>query len=342
MGRAGLSRLTAVLAALALAGCGHELVPVRDPAVPDHAPADAVPTSNSPVPTAGLAAAVPPQQGVPAPDTCDQAGGKTVLEQALPQGAVLVLGPPSVWGVAGLRVFALGEQVAPNGLEYPQLFTLDLNFNLWLWRPDGVYLFSDTRFWGQRATPGVTNPSQGILDFSKREFDFDGGVAWNYHGALEARAFAYSFNNLNRGTSTFQPKGYTDGIGLENRLYVGPAYADLGTSQFDVTRATFVSAGFYPSKDMVDGNGVRFKPGPFGHVYLTWDLLGPRCYLYADVEAIGTRSLKAEMLQGDVGVAVRPFSRVPRLEFRVGTADDYYLPPHEAETSLYGEVRLVY
>jgi hypothetical protein len=62
----------------------------------------------------------------------------------------------------------------------------------------GLYLFSDGRFWGQKASPGVTNASQGVFDFSKRELDPDGGLAWNYLGPWQARAFAYSFNNLNR------------------------------------------------------------------------------------------------------------------------------------------------
>src|SRR5262249_53454564 len=153
---------------------------------------------------------------------------------------------------------------------------------------------ADSSFWGQRATPGVTNPSQGAFDFSKREFDFDGGLAWNYYGALEARAFAYSYNNLNRGMSPVAPKGYADGVGLENRSYLGPAYPNLGTTAYDVTRANFVSAGFYPTKDMVDGNGGYFKTGPFVRAYLTLDVLGPRLYLYTDLQGLGRKSFTPE------------------------------------------------
>jgi hypothetical protein len=244
--------------------------------------------------------------------------------------------------VAGLRGFAFTHQVAPNGLEYSPLFALDLNFNLWLYRPAGVYLFTDSSFWGQRPAPGQTNPAQGPFDFSKREFDFDVGAAWNYYGFLEGRAFAYSDNNLNRGYWPDRPKGYTDGIGLENRLYLSTDYAFLGTPAFDVARATFVSAGYYPSKDMMDLNGVLFKPGPFARAYLTWDLLGERCYLYADLTGTGTRSFAMKLARADAGLAVRPVPGAPRLEFRLGTADTWDLSAHEVETGLYGEVRLIF
>src|SRR5262249_29422375 len=163
--------------------------------------------------------------------------------------------------------------VAPNGLEFKPLFALDVNLNLWLWREQRVYLFSDTRFWGQKPAPGITNASQGAFDFSKREFDFDLGVAWNYYGTLEARTFAYSFNNLNRGTSEARPSGFNDGVGLENRWYVGGTYADLGQPGFDVARASFLSLGYYPTKDMTDLDGTLFKPGPFARAYLVGELL---------------------------------------------------------------------
>jgi hypothetical protein len=130
-----------------------------------------------------------------------------------------------------------------------------------LWREQHLYLFGDTRFWGQKAAPGITNSRQGSFDFSKREFDLDLGLAWNYHGTLEARAFAYSFNNLNRGLSTAQPSGFNDGVGLEQRWYVGGTYSKLGLEGFDVARATFLSVGYYPAKDMVDADGTLLNQG---------------------------------------------------------------------------------
>jgi hypothetical protein len=228
------------------------------------------------------------------------------------------VGPP-VWGIVGARGYPYGDAVASNGQEFHPLFSLDFSFNLWLWRAERLYLFADTRFWGQKPGAGVTNPSQGAFDFSKREFDFDGGLAWNFAGNWEARAFAYSFNNLNRGISQVSPTGFNDGVGLEQRYYLGPAYALLGTPAFDQARATFVSAGYYPTKTMEDPAGFRFKPGPFARAYLTWDLRGERLYLYTDDQLIGDRSFGPKLLLLDAGLAARPFGSLPRLEFRVGT-----------------------
>ena len=69
-----------------------------------------------------------------------------------------VADPPTVhdapvWGVAGFRAYAMGEQVAPNGLEFHPLFNLDLDFNFWVWRSERVYIFADDVFWAQRARP---------------------------------------------------------------------------------------------------------------------------------------------------------------------------------------------
>lgn len=251
-------------------------------------------------------------------------------------------GAPAVWGIVGGRGYFLGDHVASNGEEFKQIFSLDLDLNVWLWQREGLYLFTDARFWAQKAAPGITNPSQGAFDFSKREFDFNLGAAWNYSGNWEARVFGYSYNNLNRGTSQVAPSGFNDGVGLENRYYLGPAYATLGTPDFDQARASFVSLGYYPTKSMVDGEGVQFKPGPFARAYLTCGLYGDVVYLYADAQLIAKRSFLPKLLSVDAGVAVRPFPRVPRLEFRLGTEDLFDLQNHEEETGLYGGLRYVY
>jgi hypothetical protein len=249
---------------------------------------------------------------------------------------------PAVWGIAGVRGYPYGEHMAPNGIEYHQLFALDLDFNLWLWRQQGLYLFVESSFWGQKPGAGITNSSQGALDFSKRELDLNLGLAWNYHGPWEARVFAYSFNNLNRGASPVSPAGYRDGLGLENRYYLGSTYADLGTAAFDEARATFLSVGIYPTKRMVDADGQSFKPGPFLRAYLTWDLWGPKCYLFGDTQFIGSQSFTPTLLNLDAGVAVRPFDQVPRLEFRLGSQDVFGLRHGDPETSVYLSVRYIY
>jgi hypothetical protein len=247
-----------------------------------------------------------------------------------------------VWGVLNFRGYALGEQVAPNGNEFRPLFSIDLDFNIWICPDAGLYIFSDSSFWGQRAAPGITNPSQGVFDFSKRELDFTVGGAWNYWGPLEARVFAYSANNLNRGDSTTHPSGYNDGVGLESRWYLGTEYAELGQRGFDVTRATFVSAGYYPTKDMIDGAGRLFKPGAFIRAYLTLDLLGDWCYLYEDTTLITLKNFPLKLLRSDFGAAVRPFGWCPFLEFRIGCEGIYDLAEHDLEWGLYGALRYTF
>jgi hypothetical protein len=302
-----------ILAIAVVAGCGA----VRDPMPP-----------SEPTPAAAGADAVPSPAVPPAELTTER---ERAWDSALP-----------VWGMLGGRGYALGDHVASNGEEFKQIFSIDLDFNVWLWQREGLYVFGDGRFWAQKAAPGITNPSQGPFDFSKREFDFDLGLAWNYYGNWEARAFGYSMNNLNRGTSQVAPTGFNDGVGLENRYYLGSTYAALGTRQFDEARASFVSLGYFPTKDMVDGDGVQFKPGPFARAYLTCGLYGEIVYLYADGQLIAERSLLPKLLTVDAGVAVRPFARLPRLEFRLGTEDVFDLQNREAETGLYGGIRYVY
>jgi hypothetical protein len=249
--------------------------------------------------------------------------------------------PPLVWGLTGLRGYVYGDQTAPNGVEFKPLFSLDLNLNIWLWREQRLYAFTDDRFWGQRAAPGITNAAQGAFDFSKREFDLSTGLAWNYLDHLEARAFAYSFNNLNRGTSEVRPSGYNDGVGVENRWYVGGTYDELGQPGFDVARASFLSVGYYPTKDMVDADGNLFKPGLFARAYLVQDLR-ECCYLYLDSQLIGEKSFTPKLLNLDGGIAVRPFSLPSHFEVRLGADGHYDLQFHEWEANVYGSVGLFF
>jgi hypothetical protein len=311
------------------AGCSLEQVLVQNPKPAGQAPA-------------AMAPATPDSPPAPPPDSRDKPGGSAV--DCGPPVAPAPAEPrlATVWGLVGLRGFVYGENVAPNGLEYNQLFALDMDFNLMLWREQRLYLFADTTFWGQKPGAGVTNASQGVFDFSKRELDFNLGAAWNYYSALEARLFAYSDNNLNRGQWLGRPSGFNDGVGLEQRYYLGPTYADLGTDAFDVARATFVSLGFYPTKDLVDNIGMVFKPGPFAHAYLTFDLTDDWSYLYLDTQFIGERTFRPKLFLVDGGAAVRPFAHNPRLEFRLGSNNSYDIQWHDFETCLYGAVRYVY
>jgi len=236
--------------------------------------------------------------------------------------APLVLGHrlscwPEIWGFVGVRGFVDGEQLAPNGLTFAPLFTLDTDFNLSILPNKKLYLFIDTSFWAQKATNGVTNPRQGSFDFSKREFDFSGGAAWNYWGPLEFRFSGFANNNLNRGISPNLPYGYNDGVGLENRLYLP------GADIYDVGKLSFLSVGYMPSKTLVGLDGNQFKPGLLLHGYLTWDLPMIRSYLYCDGQYLGEAGVKPRLLLVDGGLAIRPFPAAQSLEFRIGAADTY-------------------
>ena len=169
----------------------------------------------------------------------------------------------------------------------------------------------------------------------------DAGFAWNYFEHFEARAFAYSLGNLNRGNSDTQPSGFKDGVGLENRWYIGGTYADLGHTGFDVSRATFLSLGFYPTNEMTDVEGNGFRPGPFVHAYLTYDLF-KNSYAYLDAQAIGTHSFTPKLLTFDQGIAFRPFPLSTIVEFRVGADGKSDFQFHNVELTFYASVGFIY
>jgi hypothetical protein len=258
------------------------------------------------------------------------------------------VGPPqalpwrTVWGLGGFRVIPAGPRVAPNGQEYHPNFSMDLNINCWVWRRQGLYLFGDLRFWGERGEFGVTNGRDGFLGTSKREFDVSGGVAWNYAGAWEARVFGYSYNNLNRGDNPVTPAGFNDGFALENRYYLSPEYARLGQTGFDVARATFLSVGYYPSHELVGNDGHLFKPGLFLRAYLIRDLWNWPVYAFGDATFLTESSLKPRLLLFDVGLAARPFSSYRQVEFRLGTESVGDVQVGNIKSLWYASIRYIF
>jgi len=248
----------------------------------------------------------------------------------------------TVWGLVEIRGFPSADRIAPNGRTFRPLFLLGNDFNLMVWRTQGVYLYAHQGLWGQKAAPGITNAAQGAFDFSKREFVFDVGAAWNYTGAWEVRSFAYSSNNLNRGYSFTHPSGFKDGVGFENRYYLSETYARLGTTGFDIARATFVSLGYYATKTMADAAGRDFKPGLFARAYLTYDVWGPQYYLFADVKYTASKSSRPTLVQVDAGIAARPFDSAPRLELRAGTLDAFDPKGSDRDVGFYLSVRYGY
>jgi hypothetical protein len=246
------------------------------------------------------------------------------------------LHPPEVWGWAGFQGIPAGDKMAPNGVAYRPLFSLDGELNLGLVRNNELYLYSDFAFIAQRATAGVTNPDQGKLDFSKREVDVNFGVAWNYYESLEARVFGYTLNNLNRGTSLSAPVGFKDGFGLENRWYFGDA------DRYDVARRSFLSLGYYPSKSMVDGEGKEFKPGFFARAYVTYDFGLKKYYVYCDSEMTAERPISPKLLYVNGGLAARPFTACELLEFRLGAESTFDLKVDDTRSFLYLSVRILF
>jgi hypothetical protein len=239
------------------------------------------------------------------------------------------------WGQAGIYGYPVGNKMAPNGIPYDPVFALDLLLNVALTRDRRWYIFTDSRFWAQRASADVTNTGQGSLDFSKRQFDLDGGVAWNYYGPWEVRGELYSFNNLNRGTTLVQPFGYNDGFEMENRYY-------LPSTSFDKGLYRFVSLGYYFTKSMTGGDGKLFDPSLFARASLALDIVPDCLYLYSDTTFLTRRPIVGKLLLADWGVAWRPFENIPDLEFRLGSDNTYDMQVGIWRSLLYGNVRIVW
>lgn len=249
----------------------------------------------------------------------------------------------SVWGLTGAYLFFTGERMAPNGIPYDPLFSLDLDLNLGIDILPRCYLFTNDRFLCQKPGAGITNPTQGNLDFSKREIDLIVGMACNYYGNFELRGLAYSMGNINRGVSLERPVGFKDGVGIENRYYFGNEYALPVQTRYDVARTNFVSIGYYPSKEMIGGDHEAFSPGAFARGYLTYEILGVKCYLFGDVELIADRqSFEPKLLNTDLGIASRPFEKVRGLEFRTGADSIFDVDDGIARTLWYIAARFVF
>jgi hypothetical protein len=248
----------------------------------------------------------------------------------------------TAWGLAGIRFIPAGPKEAPNGEEYHPNFSIDLDFNIWVWPSQGLYLFADARLWGEKSENNVTNARDGAVATSKREFDLTGGVAWNYWDNFEARAFGYTWNNLNRGTDPVRPTGFDDGFGLENRYYISREYEKLGQTGFDVARATFVSIGYYPSKNMVGNDGRQFDPGLFLRAYLTCDIWKLPCYAFGDVTYIAESSFEAKLLLFDVGLAARPLPFCRQCEFRLGVENTADFEVRNVQNLWYASIRYVF
>lgn len=219
---------------------------------------------------------------------------------------------PEVWGFTGIDVFASGKKMGPNGQLYYPLGTLFADLNVGFLPEKRLYIYGQGVFWAQKPTSGVTNGDQSNFDFSKRQMDLTLGGAWRYYGPLEFRAFAFSFNNLNRGFDLNVPEGYNDGVGFENRYYI------FKSNAYDLPRLNFLSLGYMPTKEITGQDGYLFKPGFFARAYLTYEFVRRKYYVFADTEMLCQTGFDPRLLFFNDGFAARPFDQLPGLEFRIG------------------------
>jgi hypothetical protein len=210
--------------------------------------------------------------------------------------------------------------MAPNGVSFAPIFALTTDLNLGLLPQKELYLFQEGNFWAQHAAPGITNSNQGGFDFSKRELDTGLGIAWNYFDNFELRGSAYALDNLNRGVSLSHSSDDKEGIKIEDR------YTFAGSDPYDLGRLSFVSVGYVPAGRLIGTNGASFTPGAFARGYVARDLPVPwlRSYVYGGLTVTAQNAVTPRLIDADVGVAVRPFEKLPALEFRVGysSSDD--------------------
>ncbi len=245
---------------------------------------------------------------------------------------------PDIWGVAGLPVYATGSRMAPNGVPFTPIFALTNDFNLGLLPNKKLYLFWDGTFWAQHSGAGITNANQGGFDFSRRELDTELGLAWTYFDSWELRTSGYMLNNLNRVISPGTDDGSKEGIKVENRCYFDTA------TPYDISRLNFVGFGYMPAGSLIGNNGAGFDTGLFAHAYLARDLplTWLTSYVYADLQVTSQNVITPRLLNADVGLAMRPFSGVQNLEFRLGSTVSDDVRGGTVRTTAYGAVRISY
>ena len=109
-----------------------------------------------------------------------------------------------------------------------------------------------------------------------------------------------------------------------------------------MARATFLSVGYFPTKDMVGNDGQTFKPGLMLRAYLIYDLWNWPVYAFGDATFIGERSLRAKLLLFDVGLAARPFSSWRQWEFRLGVENTADLQVGNVFNLWYASLRYIF
>lgn len=219
------------------------------------------------------------------------------------------------WGDIGLGVYPSGSKVAPNRLIYHPLFFLSANINTG--NPQGIYLFVDAAFYTEKATPGITtNLEQGKFDFSKRQFDLSGGLAYRFN-SIEGRARAFSSNNLNRGLDYNIPVGFKDGVTLEGRWCYGEGSEAHDSSQ------QYIAIGYSFSNAINDTAGESYKPGFFAKATGLYNIpILPKVFVFGSMMLVASRGSHLKELQTAAGAGYRIGEK---LELRASYERDFGL-----------------
>ena len=166
-------------------------------------------------------------------------------------------GSNTFWGDVGMGAYpGQSYKVAPNGLTYKPMFRIVADINV---GNPNTYVFAKSAYYAEKPQPGVTtNKSQGQFDFTKRQYDFDLGLAHTILPQTELRFWAYSQSNINRGNDLNEPYGFKDGAVVAARHYLANT---LWQGQWE--------GGYYLTKELADNDGNAYQPGLFGEATLS-------------------------------------------------------------------------
>ena len=118
-------------------------------------------------------------------------------------------------------LYLSGKRIGPNLLAYQPVLGFDWRHEIFILgtqaRPK-LSLFANLQFWfARKAAAKFFNMHDGI-GATKRELYLSYGVNYFISNNTEIFVQSYGYNNLNRGSSTTDPKGFRDGaiVGIQH------------------------------------------------------------------------------------------------------------------------------
>jgi hypothetical protein len=207
--------------------------------------------------------------------------------------AVLAAGDDGLWGDVGFGFYPTeSEKVAPNGTVYDPMFRIlfDMNFG-----DDESYIFANSAYYTEKPNPGVTtNKTQGEFDFTKRQYDFNIGYAFDVTARTEGRFWLYSMSNINRGKDLVDPTGFKDGFIGALRFHA---------DEFDPVQG-YATLGYYFTKDLADTDGNAYSPGVYGEINAN-KFLGYGVRGYTQIVAITEKDSGLRQVDAQLGLEYR-------------------------------------